>query len=125
VRFTPRKKGSTWSETNINRVRRLVKEGKMTEIGLAKYKDGMKDPRSKFMRKDFEVPRDILAELRKDKKGWEAFDAMPVSHKRNYVWWIASAKKEETRKRRIEETLRRCRTGRHTWWDDRAARGRG
>jgi len=122
VRFTPRKKGSTWSEVNIGRVKRLIKEGRMTEIGIAKFKDGMKDPRNKLLKKDFEIPKDILVELKRDMKGWEAFDGMATSYKRQYVWWIASAKREETRRKRIEETLRRCRTGKHTWWDDRAAK---
>ena len=120
VRFTPRKRGSVWSETNINRAKRLMRDGKMTEIGRAKFKEGLKDPRLKLLKKEFEIPKDILDELKKDRKSWEAFDSMSVSHKRQYVWWIASAKREETRSRRIEETLRRCRTAMHTWWDDRA-----
>lgn len=122
IRFTPRKKGSTWSETNINRVKRLTKEGRMTGIGLKKYKDGMKDPRMKLLRKDFKIPEYIVAALKRNKKAFDAFDKLAPSRKQGLVWWIATAKREETRQKRIEEMMRRCRTGKFTWWDDRYSR---
>ncbi len=118
IRFTPRKKGSTWSETNINRVKRLIKEGRMTKPGLEKYRAGMKDPMMKLLRKDFEIPQFIVAALKRNKKAWDAFDMLPPSRKQQLVWWIATAKREETRRKRIEETIRRCQTGKFTWWDD-------
>jgi len=120
LRFTPRKAGSIWSETNVKRVKRLMKEGKMTEIGIEKFRAGQKDPRMKLLRKDFEIPRFIIDGLKQDKEGWRAFDSLTSSRKQQYVWWIATAKREDTRKRRMEETIRRCKTGEHTWWDDPA-----
>jgi uncharacterized protein YdeI (YjbR/CyaY-like superfamily) len=118
IRFTPRKKGSTWSETNINRVKRLIREGRMTSVGLKKYRDGMRDPRMKLLRKDFEIPQFIVAALKRNKKAWDAFDELAPSRKQQIVWWIATAKREETREKRIEETIRRSLTGKFTWWDD-------
>ena len=118
IRFTPRKKGSTWSETNIRRVKRLIKEGRMTKPGLKKYRDGMKDPRMKLLRKDFEIPQFIVAALKRNKKAWDAFDKLAPSRKQQIVWWIATAKREETREKRIKETIRRSLTGKFTWWDD-------
>jgi len=119
IRFTPRKKGSTWSEININRVKRLIKEGRMTKPGLEKYRAGMKDPRMNLLRKDFEIPPFITTGIKRNKKAWSVFDKLPPSRKQQFVWWIATAKKEETRKKRIDETIRRCVTGKFTWWDDR------
>ena len=124
VRFTPRKLGSTWSEINVNRVKRLIKEGRMTNAGLEKYMHGQRDPLTQLMRKNFRIPRYIADALKEDARGWKAFDRLPRSRKQQYVWWIASAKKDETRKNRIGETLRRCKTGKHTWWDDRAGENR-
>jgi uncharacterized protein YdeI (YjbR/CyaY-like superfamily) len=118
IRFTPRKKGSTWSETNINRVKRLIKEGRMTSVGLKKYRDGMRDPRMKLLRKDFEIPQFIVAALKRNKRAWDAFDKLAPSRKQQIVWWIATAKREETREKRIKETIRRSLTGKFTWWDD-------
>jgi len=118
IRFTPRKKGSTWSETNINRVKRLIKEGRMTSVGLKKYRDGMRDPRMKLLRKDFEIPEFIVAGLKRNKRAWDAFDKLAPSRKQQIVWWIATAKREETREKRIKETIRRSLTGKFTWWDD-------
>ena len=121
VRFTPRRLGSTWSETNVNRVKRLIGEGKMTKVGLEKYEHGRRDPLTQLMRKNFRIPRYVTDALKEDAKAWRVFEELPRSRKQQYVWWIASAKREETKRKRIEETKRRCRTGRHTWWDDRAA----
>jgi uncharacterized protein YdeI (YjbR/CyaY-like superfamily) len=118
IRFTPRKMGSTWSETNINRVKRLIKEDRMTSVGLKKYRDGMRDPRMKLLRKDFEIPQFIVAALKRNKRAWDAFDKLAPSRKQQIVWWIATAKREETREKRIKETIRRSLTGKFTWWDD-------
>ena len=79
-RFTPRRKGAPWSETNKERVRRLQVQGQMTEAGLAAGVD--------FLDESFEVPEDILAEIQADKEAWEHFQTFPESYVRIRIGWI-------------------------------------
>lgn len=118
VRFTPRKKGSVWSEINIDRVNRLTKDGKMTKAGLEKFKGAKADPMFKILKRDFEIQQFIIDGLKSNKKAWETFDKLAPSHKKQYVWWIASAKREETRKKRLQETVRRCSANTKHIWED-------
>ena len=82
-RFTPRKSGSRWSEMNKERVRRLLREGKMTPAGLAAV----------GAREAFVISPDILKRLRTDKKVWKNFQGFPDSYKRIRVSWIDGARK--------------------------------
>jgi hypothetical protein len=62
-------------------------------------------------RKALVVPEDLEAVLRKDPTAWANWDAFTYSHKREYAEWVADAKKDETRKRRIAQALERIREG--------------
>jgi uncharacterized protein YdeI (YjbR/CyaY-like superfamily) len=108
-KFTPRRSGSKWSELNKRRVRKLLKEGKMTQAGLAKIGEGLlkTEEGSKSARKTKELvlPSYLSEALRANKKAWENFNNLAPSNRRQYVGWIAIAKKEETRKRRIREAI--------------------
>lgn len=103
LRFSPRRKGSVWARTNIERIDRLVKEGRMTKAGLESMK-GMKRDTIASM-KGLTIPNYVAKALRKDNKAWNNFNEMSPSHKKQYIWWITSAKKKETRNRRIERTI--------------------
>ena len=103
VRFTPRLKNSVWSIANIARVKKLIKEGKMKEIGLAKYKEMDESKREPSWNEEQEIPEFIVKEFMKNKKVWKNFNDMAPSHKKHYIWWITEAKKEETRKRRLKK----------------------
>lgn len=83
-RYTPRKEKSNLSETNRERARRLIKQGKMTPAGLAKIKDKLEQR--------FVAPRDILAALRKDATVWKNFQAFPDSYKQIRIGWIEGAR---------------------------------
>lgn len=87
-RFSPRKKGSNWSEMNKERVRRLIKEGRMTPVGLSKF-EGNPDP-SKLAGygDDFQIAPDILEELKRDTKTWEVFEGFPEGYKRIRIGFI-------------------------------------
>jgi hypothetical protein len=52
-----------------------------------------------------EVPKDLLAEFKKDKEAKELFDKLSYTHQKEYVTWITEAKKEETRQNRILKTI--------------------
>ena len=103
-RFTPRKKKSTWAQSNVKRVKKLINEGKMTEAGLAiidnevfnKKKEGAAE-------KEFIIPREIEEALAADQKVWENFTNLAPGYKRQYIGWVMDAKRKKTRKRRLEE----------------------
>lgn len=107
-RFTPRKPNSKWSPSNKTRVARLIKSGAMTEAGLclveeAKRHGNWDAPTGPQV--DFQTPPEFAARLKKDEAAKTFFDSLAPSYQRQYVAWIASAKREETRKRRLEEAM--------------------
>ena len=108
-KFTPRKAKSRWSEENKKRARKMIKEGKMTEAGLARIGEA-KESGEWFKitpaRKELVIPPYLKAALAKNKKALENFSNLTESYKRQYVGWITSAKREETRKRRLAEAIR-------------------
>lgn len=79
-RFSPRNPKSNWSETNKERVRRLIKKGKMTNPGLDLVPD--------LSVESFKIPADILKELKKDSDTWKYFEQFPDSYKRIRIGFI-------------------------------------
>ena len=78
----------------------------MTEIGLAKigYVNPSRPPRPTA--KISQIPTDLVKALKTNPTAWKYFDAMPPSHQRRYALWIMSAKREETREKRLAEAMR-------------------
>ncbi len=106
--MSPRKPGSVWSKLNKQRIRKLVKEGSMTSAGLAKIETAKKDGSwNKLDEIDrLAIPEDLLAQLSANAQAKRNFEAFSPSSKKMILFWIASAKREETRRKRIEETVR-------------------
>ena len=95
-RFTPRKPKSIWSEMNKERVRRLIREKKMTAAGLATFngsahrsvlKTGTKARAEKLV-----IPPAILKALKRDAITWRNFQKFPESYKRIRIGWIEGAR---------------------------------
>lgn len=107
-KFTPRKADSFWSQLNKKRVGRMIKQGLMTEAGLAKInvakETGLwnKDPRPKI---PHDIPDEFAAALAKNKKAKENFDKLALTYRRHYIGWIVTAKRDQTQKRRIAESI--------------------
>ncbi len=107
-KFTPRRAGSGWSALNRKRAERMIRQGRMTEAGLAKInaakKSGLwdKDPRPAI---SFDVPPELAKALAGNKKAKESFEKLAPSYRRHYIAWIAVAKRPQTRKRRIAESI--------------------
>jgi uncharacterized protein YdeI (YjbR/CyaY-like superfamily) len=95
-RFSPRRKNSQLSEANKERIRQLVKSGRMTSAGLDSIKNhinenaGLSNHAAIFDK--FEIPNDILKALKKDKKVWENFSRFPEHYKRVRIGWIDAAR---------------------------------
>jgi len=105
-RFTPRRRGSTWSDLNKLRVARLVREGRMTPAGLAKADFDLPDPHApRRPRKALPLPDWLKEGLQSSPRAWTNFENLPPSARRNYIGWISAARREETRKRRVREAI--------------------
>ena len=107
-KFTPRKHRSNWSELNKKRARKMIEKGRMTEAGIKKIVEAKKNGewfKTTPKRKELIIPSYIKEELAMNKKAQEFFNSLAKSYKRNVIMWITSAKKEETRKKRLTEAI--------------------
>jgi len=107
-RFTPRRPGSRWSKYNIDRVHKLTKEGLMKPEGLNSYKEALEKPALIYEnRADGEpsIPDDLLSVISKNKLAYNNFLNFSLSVRRMYIEWLNSARKAETRPRRIEKII--------------------
>ncbi len=111
IYMSPRKRGGVWSASNKARVERLEASGLMTEAGravIARAKqDGSWDALTDI--DALVMPDDLVAALAADdlaRANWEAFSP---SVRRQFLWWLKSAKREATRASRLERTVRAAR----------------
>ena len=107
-RFTPRRPKSNWSVANINRAKQLIKEGHMTPAGKAAFDRRGDDQKAKYsyeQLKNPKLPRPLEAEFRKHKSAWEFFKKQAPSYQRVAYFWIISAKREETKRRRLDQVI--------------------
>jgi uncharacterized protein YdeI (YjbR/CyaY-like superfamily) len=108
-KFTPRTNMTKWSNANKIRMSKMLAAGLVTKVGLATIeniklaadKSGMapKKPSS------IKIPAYIREAFKHDKIVWNNFNALAKSYQRDYILWITMAKKEETRIRRIKESI--------------------
>jgi len=105
--FTPRRPGSVWSALNLSRARRMIQRGRMNAAGLVKVPKAALGflPIPKQKRKMLAIPRFFKGALSENPRARAFFDQLAPSYKRNYIGWLASAKLEETKKKRLREAL--------------------
>jgi uncharacterized protein YdeI (YjbR/CyaY-like superfamily) len=106
VRFTPRKPKSAWSAVNIARARELEAEGRMHPAGLAAFRARGKPAYSYESRPRALAPA-YLAKLRAHPRAWAFFEAQAPWYRRTCAFWIMSAKRPETRTRRLDLLIAR------------------
>ncbi|MFN2594488.1 MAG: YdeI family protein [Actinomycetota bacterium] len=114
IRFSPRKPASIWSAINIAKVQKLKKDGLMEPAGLAAFA-ARDDKRSKvYAYEQAEAAFDASQEKRfhADKKAWDFFQQQAAWYQRNATWWVISAKRQETRERRLEQLIEDSARGR-------------
>ena len=106
-KFTPRTNTAKWSVSNKRRAARLIREGRMTEMGLAKigdlsdFREDLIDERPKTL----EIPEIVARGLQTSAAAWDFFNSLPPSQRKRYVGWIMSAKRIETVQKRILEAI--------------------
>lgn len=107
IRFTPRRPNSTWSAVNTRRARVLIRDGRMQTAGLRAFRrrEAAKTGLYAFENRPTELPASYLRRLKANPQAWAYYRAQPPGYRRTVSWWILSAKKEETRLRRLEQLI--------------------
>ena len=103
VRFTPRKCKSVWSRRNIERVEALKTEGRMRKAGLDAYahKDVHAESGYAVGERPQALPGQMIAEFKKYREAWAFYESQPSGYHKQTTAWVTSAKREETRRRRL------------------------
>ena len=114
IRFTPRRRGSHWSQVNVDLVARLEAEGRMTEPGRAAFAARRADRTARFAYEQAEVGFDADQErtFRADPAAWDWFSAQAPSYRKVATYWVTSAKQPQTRERRLAALVECSREGR-------------
>jgi len=111
IRFTPRKPRSTWSAINIKRVGELKRLGLMHAAGLAAFerRDGDRSAIYAYeQRKAAKLSPEFEKRFRKQAEAWKFFQSQAPWYQRTSTYWVISAKKEETRVKRLATLLDCC-----------------
>lgn len=115
IRFTPRKADSTWSAVNIKRVAELEAAGLMQPAGLKAF-GKRKEAKSgiyAYEQRDTAMLGDAYEQqFRTNQQAWDFFQAQPPWYRRTATWWVISAKKEETRLKRLATLIEDSAQGR-------------
>jgi len=114
IRFTPRKARSTWSAVNIEKAERLIAAGLMQPAGLRAYQARSEENSRiySFEQGEVELPPEALVRLQANARAWAYWCARPAGYKRLAAWWVISAKRSETRERRLQTLIEDCAAGR-------------
>lgn len=112
--LTPRRQGSAWSRSNKERAARLIAAGRMAQAGLMAVRAAQADGSWSLMdaAEALIEPDDLARSLDARPDARRHWDAFPASPRRALIWWVMSAKRPETRSRRVSSIV------------DEAARGR-
>jgi uncharacterized protein YdeI (YjbR/CyaY-like superfamily) len=116
IRFTPRQARSTWSAVNVRRAGELIEERRMTPAGLAAF-EARGDDRTAIY--SYEQRREAALDDAQERRfraaaeAWAWFQGRPPSYRRAAIHWVTSAKRPDTRERRLETLIADCAAGRN------------
>jgi uncharacterized protein YdeI (YjbR/CyaY-like superfamily) len=115
IRFTPRRERSVWSAVNIKRVAELSTLGLMRPRGVQAFEKRTGNRSEIYayeQRKGAKLSSACEKQFRSNKKAWTFFRAQPPWYQRTASWWVISAKKEETRLKRLGQLIQDSENGR-------------
>jgi uncharacterized protein YdeI (YjbR/CyaY-like superfamily) len=114
IRFTPRKPDSSWSVVNLKRAQELAAAGRMHAAGLKTFqnRNQKKAGYSYEERKAVQLAGEYEQQFRANLQAWSFFQAQAPWYRRTATFWVMSAKKEETRQRRLATLIRDSQSGR-------------
>ncbi|RVT77435.1 hypothetical protein EOD40_06415 [Flavobacterium sufflavum] len=108
--FSPRKDKSAWSKLNKTYIEKLIGEKLMHESGLAKIEIAKKNGSWSSLDhvEELVIPPDLEIAFQKNKLAFENYKNFSPSYRKNYLYWLSQAKREETRNNRIVEIIQFC-----------------
>jgi uncharacterized protein YdeI (YjbR/CyaY-like superfamily) len=115
IRFTPRKARSTWSAVNVKRMKELVEAELVAPAGVAAFERRADDRTAIYsyeQRKAAQLEPEQEQRFKADGRAWAFFEAQPPSYRRAATHWVTSAKREETRERRLTQLIEHSSAGR-------------
>jgi uncharacterized protein YdeI (YjbR/CyaY-like superfamily) len=122
IRFTPRQATSIWSSVNIALMETLIAEGRAQPAGVRAF-ERRREAKSAIyayeQRQTAELEPAMEREFRAHRAAWRFFESTAPSYRRTVLWWIVSAKRPETRAKRLAELIARCAEGRKVGLLDR------
>lgn len=101
IRFTPRKIDSVWSAVNVKKVKALIQLGKMQPAGMHLFNNRTDAQGYSSEQRNVPLAKEYEEQLKANKSAWLFFTRLAPSYKRDSIWWVMSAKKEETRLKRL------------------------
>jgi len=107
IRFSPRRRGSIWSATNIKRAKELAKQKRMRPAGLKAFAARIENKSGiySYEQRNTDLEEPYAKLLKKNKAAWDFFQIQSPSYRRMTGWWIVSAKKDETRMARLAKLI--------------------
>lgn len=108
IRFTPRRPGSTWSAVNVKRMQALIAEGRARPAGLAAFERRRAERSGTYSyenRARAALSAEEAAAFRAVRGAWEFFSTQPPSYRKTAIWLLVSAKRPETRQRRLRQLI--------------------
>jgi len=111
LKYSPRKTKSVWSKINKEKAELLISSGKMTQTGLDKIEEAKRHglwDNAYTNRVKERIPTDLKQALVANNKAWDNFQHFANSYRNMYIGWVKGAKTEETKKRRIDEVVKRA-----------------
>jgi uncharacterized protein YdeI (YjbR/CyaY-like superfamily) len=126
IRFTPRKAGSIWSAVNIAKMAELIRQGRVRPAGLKAFaaRSAAKSGVYAYeQRASVALDEASDALFRADAAAWADWQARPAWYRKTATWWVVSAKKEETRRKRLAILIAACAQGQPIPTQKRPGRG--
>ncbi len=115
IRFTPRKQRSNWSAVNIARVQELTSLGLMRPAGLKAFEERLEEKSGVYayeQRDAAQLNVQYEQQFRANQQAWDFFQSQAGSYRKAAIWWVVSAKKEETRLKRLATLIEDSAQGR-------------
>ena len=110
IRFSPRKARSTWSAINIRRAQELIEEGRMRAAGLEAF-EARTENRSgiySYEQRKEQLDEPYAKHLKRNATAWRFYQAQSAAYRRMVNWWVVSAKREDTRLKRLDALIELC-----------------
>jgi len=113
-RFTPRRRGSTWSAINVAKVAALTAEGRMRQAGLVAFEARTPEKTAiyAYEREAAAFTDEETARFRANAAAWADWERRPPSYRKTATYWVTSAKRAETRERRFANVIEEAAAGR-------------